>query len=139
MPLWLSMQKIKKSNILTQESDNNSSLDGRVPASAGGSASSVYSSGNHRGLLATLIILAVIIIDQAIKIWVKTDFYWGEDKEIFSFFHLRFVQNPGMAFGWQLGSKLFLTVFRIIAVSAIIWYISRIRNIRRLPVGYVVC
>lgn len=99
----------------------------------------VTSSYGRRGLMAALIIIAVIIIDQAIKIWVKSDFYWGEDREILPFFHLRFVQNPGMAFGWQLGSKLFLTIFRIVAVSAIIWYIAKIHNLRRLPVGYIVC
>jgi len=124
---------------LTNDPDNNSSQEGMEPTQNGSGLLSVTSSHGHRGLIAALIIIAVIVIDQAIKIWVKTDFYWGEDREVFSFFHLRFVQNPGMAFGWQLGSKLFLTIFRIVAVSAIIWYIARIRTIRRLPIGYVVC
>ncbi len=92
-----------------------------------------------RGALALIIIAVVIILDQAMKIWVKTSFYWGESLEILPFFELRFVQNPGMAFGWQLGSKLFLTIFRIIAVVALFIYIVKIRKLKLLPVGYLVC
>lgn len=89
--------------------------------------------------LALTIIAVVIILDQALKIWVKTSFYWGESLEILPFFELRFVQNPGMAFGWQLGSKLFLTIFRIVAVVALFIYIVKIRKLKLLPLGYLVC
>lgn len=92
-----------------------------------------------RGALALIIIAVIIILDQALKIWVKTSFYWGESVSILPFFELRFVQNPGMAFGWQLGSKLFLTIFRIIAVIALFFYIGKIRRLRLLPLGYVIC
>ncbi len=92
-----------------------------------------------RGTLAVIIIAVVIILDQALKIWVKTSFYWGESLELLPFFELRFVQNPGMAFGWQLGSKLFLTVFRIIAVIALFIYVAKIRKLKLLPLGYLVC
>lgn len=89
-------------------------------------------------------ILAVIIIDQAIKIWVKTSFWLGEEFVITDWFRLLFIENNGMAFGMELGSKLFLTIFRIIAVCAIIWYIVRLcrRNDNASePVkrGYLVC
>ena len=47
--------------------------------------------------MAVIICLAVILIDQIVKIWVKTSFYLGEDYEIFSWFHLRFIQHIGMA------------------------------------------
>ncbi len=76
--------------------------------------------------LAAIITVAVILIDQLIKIWVKTRMYWGEDIEIFSWFHIRFVQNNGMAFGMELGSKLFLTLFRIVAVGVLGWIICRL-------------
>lgn len=92
-----------------------------------------------RGAWALIIIFVIIILDQALKIWVKISFYWGESMEILPFFQLRFVQNPGMAFGWQLGSKLFLTIFRIVAVVALIFYILKIRKLRLLPMGYFVC
>lgn len=92
-----------------------------------------------RGALALIIIAVVIVLDQALKIWVKTSFYWGESVSILPFFELRFVQNPGMAFGWQLGSKLFLTIFRIIAVVALFFYIGKIRRLKLLPLGYLIC
>lgn len=92
-----------------------------------------------KGLVATLIIIGVVIIDQVIKIWVKTHFYLGQSYEIASWFKLVFVENNGMAFGMELGSKLALTLFRVIAVAAIVWYIARIRNRRETSMGYMVC
>lgn len=92
-----------------------------------------------KGTLAALIIAAVIIIDQAIKIWVKTHFYLGEEVVVASWFRLLFIENNGMAFGMELGSKLFLTVFRLILAGALIWYIWRIRNAVKASRGYIVC
>lgn len=92
-----------------------------------------------KGIIATLIILAVIIIDQILKIWVKTGFYLGEDLEIFPWFHLYFIENNGMAFGMELGSKLFLTLFRIVAVIVLIWYIIKICRFSIVPKGYIIC
>ncbi len=93
----------------------------------------------RKSLIAIAIILLVIVIDQAIKIWVKTNMYWGEDIEILPWFHLRFVQNNGMAFGMEFGSKLFLTLFRIVAVCVLIYIICRICRNKRYPVGFVAC
>ena len=92
-----------------------------------------------KGQLAVIVCAAVIIIDQILKIWVKTSFYWGEDYEIFSWFHLRFIQNNGMAFGMELGSKIFLTLFRIVAVSVLTWYLVRLCRNPEISKGYVVC
>ncbi len=89
--------------------------------------------------LAAIITVAVILIDQLIKIWVKTRMYWGEDIEIFSWFHIRFVQNNGMAFGMELGSKLFLTLFRIVAVGVLGWIICRLCRRDIYPKGFVAC
>lgn len=89
--------------------------------------------------LSALIIFLVIVIDQLIKILVKTRMYWGEDIEIFSWFHLRFVQNNGMAFGMELGSKLFLTLFRILAVGVLVWVIIRLCKNPIYPKGFVAC
>ncbi|MDE6490187.1 MAG: signal peptidase II, partial [Muribaculaceae bacterium] len=55
-----------------------------------------------KGWLAVIIIFAVILLDQILKIWVKTHFYIGEDVRITDFFYLYFVQNPGMAFGMEM-------------------------------------
>lgn len=92
-----------------------------------------------RGKLAALIIALVIVIDQAVKIWVKTHFYYGEEVQITSWFKLLFIENNGMAFGMELGSKLLLTVFRIIASGAFIYYLWRLRNRTDIPKGYVAC
>lgn len=92
-----------------------------------------------RGAWALLIIVFIVVIDQLLKIWVKTHFYWGESISILPFFELRFVQNPGMAFGWEIGSKLFLTIFRIIAVGALCWYLYKLRHSKLIPMGYIVC
>lgn len=92
-----------------------------------------------KGLLATIIIAAVVIIDQAIKIYVKTHFYLGEDVTVTSWFHLVFIENNGMAFGMELVGKLFLTLFRVALAGALIWYIWKIRNYVRVTAGYIVC
>ena len=79
-----------------------------------------------KGWLATLVILFVIITDQVVKIWVKTHMYLGESHTITSWFQIYFVENNGMAFGMELGSKLFLTLFRIAAVGVLLWIIYRL-------------
>jgi len=91
------------------------------------------------GKLAALIIALVIVIDQAVKIWVKTHFYYGEELQVTSWFRLLFIENNGMAFGMELGSKLLLTLFRIIASGAFIYYLWRLRNRTDIPRGYVAC
>lgn len=91
------------------------------------------------GKLAALIIALVIVIDQAVKIWVKTHFYYGEELQVTSWFRLLFIENNGMAFGMELGSKLLLTLFRIIASCAFIYYLWRLRDRSDVPRGYVAC
>lgn len=92
-----------------------------------------------KGLWALLIIIVVLVADQMLKIWVKTHFYIGEDLHITDWFQLLFVENNGMAFGMEIGSKLFLTIFRIVLVSGLIWYMIKIRSMRDVPTGYMVC
>lgn len=72
--------------------------------------------------LPALLFFAVLLIDQIIKIWVKTTFQYGETRQVLgSFFQLHFIENNGMAFGMELGdgawAKLALSVFRIVAVG----------------------
>lgn len=85
------------------------------------------------------IIILVVVLDQWLKIWVKTNFYLGEEEVVFSWFRLLFVQNPGMAFGWNLGSKAVLTLFRYAASAFGIWYLSRLIKRSQPPVGLIVC
>lgn len=91
-----------------------------------------------KGLMAALIIVAVIVIDQVLKIWVKTHFYLGEDMPITSWFHLRFIENNGMAFGLELWNKLILTFGRMVAVGFFLWYMAKAAAIRQLRRGFLV-
>lgn len=90
-------------------------------------------------LIASAIIVLVIILDQWLKLWVKTSFFLGEELEIFPWFKLLFVQNPGMAFGWSLGSKLALTIFRFVATIFGFWYLCRILCRPVVSTGLCVC
>ena len=76
------------------------------------------------GRMAWIIILAILIIDQVIKIEVKTSMTLGESIRITDWFYITFVENNGMAWGMTFINKLFLSVLRIVAVSAIGWFIS---------------
>lgn len=96
-------------------------------------------SRNSAKWLAATIILMVIMLDQWLKIWIKTSFCLGEELEIFPWFKLLFVQNPGMAFGWSLGSKLALTLFRYAATIFGFWYLARLFRRPQMPVGLIVC
>ncbi|MEN8834863.1 MAG: lipoprotein signal peptidase [Polaribacter sp.] len=82
--------------------------------------------------LAILTISIAILLDQVIKIYVKTHFILGEEVLIFDWFRIHFVENNGMAMGFEFGGKagkLFLTIFRIVAVGAIIYWLAG--NIKR--------
>lgn len=89
--------------------------------------------------VAAIIILTVIVLDQILKFWVKTTFYLGEDMQIFPWFHLLFIENNGMAFGMTIGSKLALTIFRLVVVTLLGIYLAKVCRIPRVPTGYVVC
>ncbi len=78
-----------------------------------------------------LVVLIVLIIDQSLKIWVKLSFPLKYEELILGlkWARLRFEENPGMAFGWQLPEpygKLFLSLFRIFAVSLLIYFIRQL-------------
>ena len=87
------------------------------------------SSADVKKALAT--IFAVLFIDQAVKFYIKTHFYYNEAIDVFGWewLKLQFVENPGMAFGWEIpfleaeSAKILLTVFRIVAVSFIGYYL----------------
>ena len=90
-------------------------------------------------IVSLCIFIAVLVIDQIIKVNVKTGMYLGERIEIASWFQIVFVENEGMAFGWELwGGKLFLTLFRVVAVCIIAWFICKEIN-RERPLGYIIC
>lgn len=76
--------------------------------------------------IALLTIILAILIDQIAKIYIKTNFQLRESVEVFSWFHIHFVENNGMAMGFEFGGKggkLFLTLFRLVAVTGIIYWL----------------
>ena len=75
-----------------------------------------------------LVILALLIIDQVVKIYIKTSFSSDEVKYVFgNWFALHYIENQGMAFGTTFGSemwhKLALSLFRVVAICALAYYI----------------
>lgn len=81
---------------------------------------------------------AILILDQLLKIWVKTSFYLGEDLPVFSWFHLKFIENNGMAFGVELWSKLALTLGRIAIIAVLIWAIVKLCRAGGFRRGFLV-
>ncbi len=94
-----------------------------------------------RSHIVTLIILLVLVIDQALKIYIKTNFEYNQDVPMFgaNWAKLHFVENEGMAFGiifnWEYG-KLLLSSFRILMVAALIWYIRILLRVNA-PSGFI--
>lgn len=91
-----------------------------------------------KGRIALLIIFSVLIIDQIIKVWVKTGMYYHESIRIADWFFIYFTENNGMAFGMEIIGKLFLTSFRIIAVIAIGWFLYKFVK-QGMKTGFIVC
>jgi signal peptidase II len=91
-----------------------------------------------RGMLVTLIVVGVLLVDQLIKIWVKTNMTLHEQIEILSWFKIVFIENNGMAYGMEIGSKLVLSLFRVVAISVLGYYmVGQVK--RQARWGYLVC
>ena len=90
-----------------------------------------------------LIIFIALLVDQLVKVWVKLNFTLGEEVEVFSWFRLYFIENKGMAFGAVLPfgdpelSKLILSVFRIVAVGFIAYYLYQLVKTKK-PQGLII-
>ena len=90
-----------------------------------------------KGRVAVLVILAILLIDQAIKIWVKTSMTLHESIHITDWFYIAFIENNGMAFGMQLGSKIILSLFRVVAIALLGYYIWQQVH-RQAKTGYII-
>lgn len=91
-----------------------------------------------KGWGAALIIMLLLILDQSLKIWIKTHMQLHENIEVTSWFYIYFTENPGMAFGIEVIGKLFLSIFRIVAVGFIAYYLWKIIK-TNYKFGYVAC
>ncbi len=79
--------------------------------------------------IAALLVAVILVIDQVSKFWIKLHFCLGEEVQVFSWFRIHFLENEGMAFGFSLGpdgGKLLLSILRLIAIGALVWYIVRL-------------
>ncbi len=78
------------------------------------------------------IIILVLLIDQISKFYIKTNFFYGEDVVVFDWFRIHFIENNGMAWGFEFGGKsgkLFLTIFRLFAITGIgYWLYISVKN-----------
>lgn len=93
-----------------------------------------------QGRLAALIVVLVIVIDQILKIWVKTTMFLHQSHHITDWFYIYFTENNGMAFGLEIFAKLFLTSFRIAMAVLITWYLSKlVRKTEKVKTGFIVC
>ncbi len=97
-----------------------------------------------KGKDVAILIFFLVFIDQAIKVYIKTSFYYGEEHKVFGldWFRLHFLENSGMAWGWKLGEgdagKLALTLFRL---GAIVWgsfYLQKIVR-KQYHKGFILC
>jgi signal peptidase II len=96
---------------------------------------------DRRARVAIITLVLVLLIDQASKIWVKTHMYLDQSFEVFPhWFYIHFIENPGMAFGLELGGdwgKLALSLFRIAAIVFIAYFLRK--QIRlQAPMGLIV-
>lgn len=86
----------------------------------------------------TALVVGIIVIDQAIKIAVKTHMFLHQSIRVTDWFYLLFTENNGMAFGWEFLNKYFLTSFRILLTAFIIYYLHKVIR-RGVSWGYLIC
>ncbi len=98
--------------------------------------------GNKRLSYSLAIIFFVLLFDQVLKFWVKTNFYLGEEINIFgNWFILHFTENNGMAFGMEIAGnygKIILSIFRLVAITAIGFYLYSLIK-KKVHFGLVIC
>lgn len=91
-----------------------------------------------KGWGAVCVIMLLLLLDQVLKIWIKTHLQLHESIEITPWFYLYFTENPGMAFGIEVIGKLFLSLFRIVAVGFISYYLYKLVKANQ-SFGFIAC
>lgn len=88
-------------------------------------------------------VLVVLFLDQLLKIYIKTHFSYGEEHNVIgNWFKLHFIENEGMAFGMKFGEhwgKLFLTLFRLLAVAWGFYFIQNTLIKEKYSNGLIFC
>ena len=97
-------------------------------------------SSKKRSVVILSLILLALVVDQVIKVLVKTNMQLGESIPVFGdWFKILFVENNGMAFGMEIISKIFLTSFRLVAITFLGFVLYRLVKNRKYPFGFVLC
>ena len=95
-----------------------------------------------KGRTIFIIISLIVLADQALKIYIKTNYYVGESHSVIGqWFRLYFIENEGMAYGWKFGGewgKMILTLFRMGAVSFGVFYIRDLIK-KKYNKGFILC
>lgn len=92
----------------------------------------------NRAWLSVCLIVFVLIVDQWSKVWIKLNMELYDHIRITDWFYIYFTENNGMAFGIEFFDKFFLTLFRILAVGAMSWYLHRLIKNPQLRTGYMI-
>jgi signal peptidase II len=91
-----------------------------------------------------LLTFFILLADQALKIFIKTHYYLGQEHQVISgisWFRVHFIENEGMAYGWKLGGewgKMALTLFRLLAVIFGTFYLAYIIR-KKYHLGFIIC
>ena len=88
--------------------------------------------------MAVVLLISIILIDQVSKIIVKTNMSLHECIDIFSWFKIVFIENNGMAYGMEIGSKLLLSALRVLLIAALAHYLV-IQVKENAKLGYIPC
>jgi signal peptidase II len=97
-------------------------------------------SNRRRSIAVISLIVLALVIDQAIKLVVKTNMQLGESIPVFgNWFQILFVENNGMAFGMEIFNKYFLTGFRLVAVTFLGYLLHKLLKNGSYPFGFIVC
>lgn len=95
-----------------------------------------------KGKYVALLIILILVADQALKFYIKLNYTLGEEhKVIGNWFRLHFVENEGMAWGLKFGGglgKILLTLFRLVAVIFGTYYLSQIIK-KKYHKGFIIC
>ena len=78
------------------------------------------------GWLVTAMVVVLLVIDQIIKVYIKTHFCLGESVRVTDWFYIEFIENNGMAWGMSFIGKFWLSLLRLVAICALSIYLHRI-------------
>ena len=91
----------------------------------------------QKGWLMGGLIFLIVLLDQVVKVYIKLHFRLGEAVEVFPWWQICFIENDGMAFGIEWFSKLALTLFRLVAVGLLSWYIHTLIHRQQARTGFI--